>query len=234
MGINTSEMQQVLISSCCILLMAFSKVLGETQNTCKELKCGDKGPPIHFPFRLKDRQPDHCGYRGFAVSCNERHQTVLELPILVKLCVKSIDYEHQQISFYDPDNCLLVKDSEILNMSIFPFHFSKESMNITLFNCSAVLERRPYNDRVLNGVLNLGNQIYAIYDDYEIDNLQPCTKMHNVLSGPVSNLDRSLSVLRWSTPNCTKCEAGGKKCMLKNNDTRVEIECVDLKKAVRQ
>ncbi|XP_021800291.1 rust resistance kinase Lr10-like [Prunus avium] len=62
--------------------MAFSKVLGETQNTCKELKCGDKGPPIHFPFSLKDRQPDHCGYRGFAVSCNERHQSTVSMTLV--------------------------------------------------------------------------------------------------------------------------------------------------------
>ncbi|KAJ6959247.1 hypothetical protein NC653_037534 [Populus alba x Populus x berolinensis] len=27
--------------------------------------CGNRGPDIRFPFRIKDKQPDHCGYPGY-------------------------------------------------------------------------------------------------------------------------------------------------------------------------
>ncbi|RVW87547.1 Rust resistance kinase Lr10 [Vitis vinifera] len=43
-------------------------------------RCGDQGPLIQFPFRLKD-QPCHCGYPGFELSCTENNQTMLELPV---------------------------------------------------------------------------------------------------------------------------------------------------------
>ncbi|KAJ6370423.1 hypothetical protein OIU76_028658 [Salix suchowensis] len=42
--------------------------------------CGNDGPDIRFPFRIKDEQPDHCGYPGFDLSCSDDNSTVLELP----------------------------------------------------------------------------------------------------------------------------------------------------------
>ncbi|RXH93117.1 hypothetical protein DVH24_013693 [Malus domestica] len=221
------KMKEILISSFCVLLIAFSKVLGETQNGCKELKCGDQGPPVRFPFILKDRHPDHCGYPGFVVSCNEKQETVLELPIPAKFSVKIIDYKYQEVHLYDSDNCLLVKVSEILNTSISPFHFSEEFQdNLALFKCSLDLERRQYV-HVLNGtcLTSPGHHVYAIDPDYEIDNLQSCTKIRNVLSVPSSG------VQKWSKPHCTECEAGGKRCILKNNGNKSKIECVNLTKA---
>ncbi|KAB2595024.1 receptor-like protein kinase [Pyrus ussuriensis x Pyrus communis] len=220
-------MKEILISSFCVLLIAFSKVLGETQNGCKELKCGDQGPPVRFPFILKDRHPDHCGYPGFVVSCNEKQETVLELPIPAKFSVKIIDYKYQEVHLYDSDNCLLLKVSEILNFSISPFHFSEEFQdNLALFKCSLGLERRQHV-HVLNGpcLTSPGHHVYVVDPDYKIDNLQSCTKIRNVLSVPSSG------VLKWSKPHCTECEAGGKRCIMKNNGNKSEIECVNLTKS---
>ncbi|RVW33830.1 Rust resistance kinase Lr10 [Vitis vinifera] len=45
--------------------------------------CGDQGPLIRFPFRLK-HQPHHCGYPGFELSCTENNQTMLDLPVSIK------------------------------------------------------------------------------------------------------------------------------------------------------
>ncbi|TQE08926.1 hypothetical protein C1H46_005309 [Malus baccata] len=36
---------------------------------------------------------------------------------------------------------------------------------------------------------------------------------------------------KWSKPNCTECVADGKKCILKNNGIKSEIQCVYSKKA---
>jgi hypothetical protein len=35
---------------------------------CGVSKCKDHGPPIRFPFWLKNMQPDRCGYREFELS----------------------------------------------------------------------------------------------------------------------------------------------------------------------
>ncbi|XP_065616733.1 putative RING-H2 finger protein ATL21A [Quercus suber] len=72
--------------------------LGEGHNSCPELRCGDDGPPIRFPFRLRDRQPDqHCGNPGFDLYCSHNNDTVLKLPTSVKAFVKHIDYKSQLI-----------------------------------------------------------------------------------------------------------------------------------------
>ncbi|KAK9911863.1 hypothetical protein M0R45_035746 [Rubus argutus] len=60
----------LIIISFCVLLTIFFKVVGSTQCRCRsEFKCWDDGPLIHFPFRLKDRHPDHCGLSGWG-QCN--------------------------------------------------------------------------------------------------------------------------------------------------------------------
>jgi len=61
---------------------------------CQEASCKKDGPAIRFPFRLKlkEKQPDDCGYPGFELSCTDRRETLLQLPNSVKLYVNKIDY----------------------------------------------------------------------------------------------------------------------------------------------
>ncbi|KAK9912538.1 hypothetical protein M0R45_036400 [Rubus argutus] len=49
---------------------------------------------IRFPFRLKEKQPHHCGFPGFDLYCNERNKTLLKLPISVEF-IKNINYISQ-------------------------------------------------------------------------------------------------------------------------------------------
>jgi hypothetical protein len=116
----------MVIPSLLLLTVLFIVVLGEGQNGCADiLKCGEDGPAIRFPFRLIDRQPSHCGYPGFDLSCNDKNDTVLQLPTSVKVSVKDIDYKSQLIQVSDPDNCF----PQIilgLNLSSSPFQFNKD------------------------------------------------------------------------------------------------------------
>ncbi|KAK9911871.1 hypothetical protein M0R45_035753 [Rubus argutus] len=203
----------LIIISFCVLLTIFFKVVGSTQCRCRsEFKCWDDGPLIHFPFRLKDRHPDHCGLSGFVVSCNDRHETVLELPnIPVKFSVATIDYLLQEIQVNDSDNCLLEKLSKIVSMSVSPFVFDLpfrnpgDFLSITFFNCSVAGTRsRNQYGRALSCHSSPGHQIYAVDSSYYIDSLQGCTKLYDVLSAP----DKWL----WTEPNCTESERRGKKC----------------------
>ncbi|KAM5550744.1 hypothetical protein ABKV19_027202 [Rosa sericea] len=219
-------MQQTLISFFCFVFLAFSsKVLCENQNTCRVLMCGEYGPAIRFPFSLKGSHPENCGYPGFLVSCNEKNETILELPIPVKFAIKTIDYKNQIIQLYDPENCLLVKLLKIQNMSISPFHYSKDQMdNITLFNCSSG-ERQGAFHPVPCFEGPAGYQIYWLYSGYDTDGipLLSCTKM-NDYSVPYS---LPILYLEWSEPNCIPCEAHGKICGSKNNGTEsTETECL--------
>ena len=115
-------------------LLLFVLFIGEGHNSCLELQCG-YGPPIRFPFRLKDRQPDrHCGYPGFDLYCSHNNDTVLELPNSVKAFVKNIDYKSQLIEVTDSDNCFPRKILR-LNLSSSPFQFKNYLYNYSLFSC---------------------------------------------------------------------------------------------------
>ncbi|KAE9456707.1 hypothetical protein C3L33_11396, partial [Rhododendron williamsianum] len=94
---------------------------------CLPMRCGAKGPEIRFPFWLKDRQPESCGYGpGFALTCNPTNntETLLDYPFSFKVAVTEINYYCQLIRYefsgnYDPHQQNL---SLILNTSPFsPF-----------------------------------------------------------------------------------------------------------------
>ncbi|KAJ6411046.1 hypothetical protein OIU84_007740 [Salix udensis] len=82
---------------------------------CREERCKKHGPVIRFPFRIKGKQPDYCGYPGFDLSCTDRKETLLELPTSMKLYVNEIDYASQLIVARDPDECL---PKQIRNFSL--------------------------------------------------------------------------------------------------------------------
>ncbi|CAI9775783.1 unnamed protein product [Fraxinus pennsylvanica] len=44
---------------------------------CKPAKCGGFGPPIRFPFLLKGRQPEHCGYPAKKTGRRANHPNVV-------------------------------------------------------------------------------------------------------------------------------------------------------------
>ncbi|KAK3429440.1 hypothetical protein EUGRSUZ_E00861, partial [Eucalyptus grandis] len=63
-------------------------------------------PEIRFPFRIRDVQPEQCGYPGFDLSCNDVSQAILQLPDSQDFVVSSISYEKQYVMLKDPSNCL--------------------------------------------------------------------------------------------------------------------------------
>ena len=122
-----------------LLFVLFIVVLGEGQNGCPELRCSHDGPAIRFPFRLIDKQPSHCGYPGFDLSCNDKNDTVLQLTTSVKASVKNIDYKSQLINVSDPDNCFPQKIRGLsLSSSPSQFNINEQDLrNFSLFKCTA-------------------------------------------------------------------------------------------------
>ena len=109
-----------------------------SQNDCTETRCSRHGPAIHFPFRLKGSQAQHCSYsQSFDLSCTKENQTLLQLPTSAKFFVKKIDYKSQTIHISDPGGCPM-RQIQNLSLSSCPFQYTINStMNLTAFSCEA-------------------------------------------------------------------------------------------------
>lgn len=193
---HSLEMSPSILSTFILLVLVLGD-LGQSFPNCPESRCGS-GPTIRFPFRLKDRQPDYCGYHGFDLSCTERNDTLLELPNSVKLYVQEIDYLHQVLNVSDPDHCFLRQASNI-KFSSSPFRFYGDFLyNYTLFNCTSA-------ERNILGIAPClevpGYEVYAITSSSRISEytLTSCTKMYNIFSIPphlfIQNLSRKVECL---------------------------------------
>ncbi|XP_021800895.1 rust resistance kinase Lr10-like [Prunus avium] len=179
---------------------------------CTETRCGPGEPAIRFPFRLKGRQPIHCGFRGFDVSCTDDNQTILEMASSTKLRVYEIDYRSHAITGLPYDGCL---PRELFNSNgSYPFEFVRPA---TLFSCPPSTVRDKYcSSMYVRGDLarlspchgnNSGNHNYAVLGDYcYIDEmpLVSCIKVHDYTSNPKYISERG--ILRWSIPSCEHCK----------------------------
>ncbi|KAK8677348.1 hypothetical protein V6N13_142892 [Hibiscus sabdariffa] len=192
---------------------------------CQPTSCKRGGPSVRFPFRLKGLQPDHCGYSWFNLTCNNDHNTVLELPQSVKLLVKRIDYKNQRIQVYAEDGCVQ-NQLQNLRLSLSPFNLSsgpdydRQPGNKTLFECSDGGQSN-INDYYNIPCLSTNPGFYIKYTDSEFasTDLLHCRKtmdLRQVPEGLIS--DRSnIFYFNWSRPACGFCEARRQGC--RRNDT---------------
>ncbi|PRQ55487.1 putative glycerophosphodiester phosphodiesterase, protein kinase RLK-Pelle-LRK10L-2 family [Rosa chinensis] len=217
---------------------------GSLEN-CTETRCNHLGPAIRFPFRVKGRQPRHCGYKGFDLSCTNDNQTLLEIPSSAynKLFVYMINYTDQRIKIYDPNGCLR---TQVLNLSLSSSPFESKSRDCTTFSCPSSIERDRHSN--ISGCLvklsclgnNPGHQIFAVHssDDCSIDSLPllSCTKVRDYSSVPsilpednIRNLSTQNDILDlyWSIRSCDYCQRMEKKCRLhyKYQSVGREFEC---------
>ncbi|KAF7830702.1 rust resistance kinase Lr10-like [Senna tora] len=202
-----------------ILILLLLAITGACNPRCRELSCGRDGPPVRFPFRLKDKQPHHCGSHGFDLTCTQNHQTLLEFPTPaghVQLFIKHINYMSQTLEVYDPQDCLpnkylKLKDSILL--SPFTIEPPYSPFGISFFDCSSVSSSCP--------VLAVDSQ-----DSFLCPELIFCTKMFDDESSLVSAgaLKKNSLDLKWMKPDCSRCEWNGKICGLKDNGTTEEEE----------
>ncbi|KAK7836076.1 putative ring-h2 finger protein atl21a [Quercus suber] len=203
------------------VVCAFIVDLGEGHNSCPELRCGDDGPPIRFPFRLRDRQPDqHCGNPGFDLYCSHNNDTVLKLPTSVKAFVKHIDYKSQLI-------IIIAFHGKLRDSIYLPFLSNSKILFLTMpFSVVRQIQNIHIRSIVL---IALQPQFLAFPSDYDIDNLPilSCTKMYTVSSVPSDIWSSPSLELTWSGPKCGHCEGKGKICRFENNSTDLKTECFD-------
>ncbi|KAH0996736.1 hypothetical protein GBA52_020600 [Prunus armeniaca] len=182
---------------------------GVGHEDCRETRCRPDGPAIRFPFRLKGRQPIHCGFRGFDLSCTEYNETMLEMASSTKLLVDDINYRSHAIRGRAYDGCL-PRELFYRNGS-YPFQFIGRT---PLFSCPPSTVRDKYGCGY--GCLvrlnpchgnNSGNHIYAVIGYCSIDYLplMSCIKLHDYTSDPAYIYDE-IGILHWSIPSCEHCK----------------------------
>ncbi|KAK3019476.1 hypothetical protein RJ639_004875 [Escallonia herrerae] len=179
-----ARMATLLLSSILLLLLAGAGAgagTGSGREECKPAKCNKYGPPVRFPFRLKDHHPDHCAYSPFFhLHCTQnRSDPVIDLPFpvnaslsntqlpfTIQASVKKIDYKWQTISMSYLQSCLPPHPSVPQNTTANMFRLLLTDYNqagSTLFNCSSdKAQMLSYPITCLGGA---GYRVYAVIGD---------------------------------------------------------------------
>ncbi|GKV25637.1 hypothetical protein SLEP1_g35039 [Rubroshorea leprosula] len=236
---------RVILLLFCFLLVVKVAELQPAKDECKTKKC--RYHTIRFPFRLKEQQPEYCGYPGFELSCTKKKQTVLELPRNVKLFVKQIDYRARRIKLYDPQGCLPLQLPN-LNLSASPFSdlfgypYSGPPKKYTIFNCSDKPQMAyEYKHSKIPCLSIPGFQVRAFpSDSRDAVSLVNCSRTLLNISATEVFEDMLYTKageiqLGWLKPDCSACEAVGRKCRreTKNSSTQHETECFGTSKKQR-
>ncbi|KAL3650548.1 hypothetical protein CASFOL_006951 [Castilleja foliolosa] len=240
----------LIITSICTLHPTLS------QNDCLPTSCSPTGPTIRFPFRLKDRQPAHCGHLSFELYCTKNGITKFDLqfPITASInntnitislqttvSVWDIDYTAQkmQVSNARSKSCLPGKNDLITTLNSLKFEIEPlgYSDGYTLFNCSDT--RDSYGDQKINCLSGRGYEVITYASFYDITSLPPyssCFKMYNISYLPdrifTDDKDDYDDVygtrfdLRWHEPSCGDTCEKNGKYCRLRNDGGEEIECV--------
>ncbi|KAH0719371.1 hypothetical protein KY285_015402 [Solanum tuberosum] len=197
--------------------------LGQRLEGCEDSSCKSHGPIVHFPFRLS-HQPKHCGCDlGFELHCNNKKDTILELPSSVHLVVEKIDYVSQQIHLYDPDQCIAAKLPK-LNLS--QSNFTNDDDTTDLFNCSAPFSDNNYDYYLVPCLGSPGYQVHAVTSTSRLQYFLsgPCTKIHQYPYSDSTFGENKLQ-LNWSVPLCGNCESKGMDCGFKDGTKLLETHC---------
>ncbi|KAK9074292.1 hypothetical protein SSX86_006889 [Deinandra increscens subsp. villosa] len=210
------------------LLFFFPLHSSAASNNCPTSYCGQTFTGVRFPFRLTDRQPETCGYAGFDLRCALPTTLLIYLPSSGEFSIRSIDYRSQTIKLYDPLNCL---PARLLTFDLTNSPFSASYFqNFTLLTCPS--DASLFGFKPINCLGNSSFSVLATDSKTFVTSMtgnQTGCVITGHLSVPVdrpyddgftSQLDEDIA-LRWSTPDCEKCEAVGASCGYANRNTKI-------------
>ncbi|PIN02165.1 hypothetical protein CDL12_25322 [Handroanthus impetiginosus] len=198
------------------------------RNNCPSRFCGKSPVEVRFPFRLKDQQPQKCGYPGFDLSC-QKSKIILNLPHSGVYYVRGINYLMQEIYLYDPNWCL-PRRLLSLNLLLSPF-VAAYYKNFTFLSCPSELVRtrlttidclsNSTTSVVATSSMNLARALNncSTIVSLQIPVSQPVQDEEWVSSDPSDELR-----LGWNVPRCEDCEARGGVCGF-DNSTGEELVC---------
>ncbi|KAI3977087.1 hypothetical protein MKX01_004062 [Papaver californicum] len=195
--------------------LCFPYLIASIEN-CQDHQCSKDEPAVIFPFRLKGRQGEQCGYPGFDLSCNELNRTVLELPFSGVFVVQSIYHNNttNEIQLRDPNNCLPSRLLNNLNLSGSPF-FVVSYKNYSLFNCSSDIAFNSTRSMANISCLSSSTHRVIAASATNSNSLKTNCWLIGTIPVPKSSLNPSYRPyplgndlhLTWRTPSdCKNCE----------------------------
>ncbi|KAJ9148066.1 hypothetical protein P3X46_030161 [Hevea brasiliensis] len=200
-----------------------------TLQFCEDF-CSPISPEVRFPFGLDG---DGCGYPGFNLSCNERGQTILNLPRSGNFIVQSIDYQIQEIRITDPGNCFAERLLHNFSLSGSPFSTELNGA-FSFLNCSSnfsISASLPSSARRINCLSNDNFTVVAMPTGLHgyLPPIPSCIVMENMVDVPVfwPRYPEGDSSLIWTTPDCGGCKLNGGTCGFKDAGS-LDIGCFDL------
>ncbi|XP_042520666.1 rust resistance kinase Lr10-like isoform X2 [Macadamia integrifolia] len=232
------------------LFLCFLHLLPQSlgkEDDCKPWKCQEHGPIIEFPFRLKDQQPEYCGYPGFELTCKDR-DTILQLPSVGELSVLDISYSKQSIKVQE--NCLAEfilgfdGSNSLSSTSSSPFHYFCNTRNYKFFDCPTDITSDNYGFYQVPclsykshtvGFMGLSSDLASSPKSCTImatvavpivpyDDNYGCTDVPSSFDYPNYLKDYSTGLsLKWEVPGCN-CSKVGENCRFKNKTTQ-ELGC---------
>lgn len=232
----------MLITLLLLLLLVKS---GSGNHVCGESSCGSDEPSIRFPFQLVKGSHDECSNPSFCLYCSKNKKTMIVLNTTsgpIEFFVEYIDYESQRIDVSDPENCIGKKMLKLNSSSFLPYQWPIWSNDVesvpklVFFNCSSVGNRHLRNiaqtEPESQDMISCPIYLSYSYDSIITLDLVSCTRMFDITTSVFQRYASGSSLgLNWPKQNCSACEAKGKKCRWKkNNSTRGdETECYDCK-----
>ncbi|KAK9275525.1 hypothetical protein L1049_022792 [Liquidambar formosana] len=201
---------------------------GATLQTCSNPSCSSIRPTIRFPFSLISRPEYHCGYPRFGLSCNNRNQTIINLPFAGDFVVKRIDYAAQRMWINDPEDCLPKKFLEDFKIVSDTFKASPYLHKYTFFNCSLYA-----NVPTFLSISCLGGKNYSVMAvrslHVDLLALPECREITQVLiparwDASSARIGSDIQ-LRWSEPSCGSCEQRGGVCGFKSGTSSAVLGC---------
>ncbi|KAM7264390.1 hypothetical protein ACFE04_002073 [Oxalis oulophora] len=216
--------------SCLLILTNFvaGYLSRHDVDNCPELRCKEDGPLVRFPFYIKGRHDESCGFplQGFQLSCSNTNDTILELPVSVTLHVSNISYISQTLDVYDPTGCFL-KQFQFLNLSTSPFFYSMDTItDVSVFNCSKYDNSLPWVHQWGDCLVDSSHPfVTVVFSMEDMRDLLPCNKMFNISLVPDTR--NGFITLEWSKPECRRCEAKHKLCRLNTNSSKSQTHCLN-------
>ncbi|KAL5830505.1 hypothetical protein ACOSQ3_019973 [Xanthoceras sorbifolium] len=201
-----------------------------TNQFCPPTTCGEKGPKIRFPFRLKT-QPVFCGLEGFELSCFNNN-TLLQIPSSSSnsshaFYVQEIFYLDSVVTIIDADEtkCPL-KTLLSLNVtgSKFDFIHIWPIWPIAIVNCTEKIVESSglYEGGPIDCISGDKKFVHVIDADESMDALPSICSIWRTTFIPVrSDFNNSVKnfletrrlVMAWEgIGGCYRCEKSGKFC----------------------
>ncbi|KAK6260935.1 hypothetical protein SCA6_015409, partial [Theobroma cacao] len=203
---------------------------GDEGKSCSDAACSEEGPPIRFPFRLKDRQAESCGYPGFELSCSEKNETLIEIPKSGQFFVAKIDYDDQKIYMGDPQGCMARR---LINLTLTTSPFTIFGNHSILLNCSSRIEKQDVVH--IDCLSSSSHPVYGVSDStYVSQDLLSCRPIADVTPSYIDDIQSlmgesyslyNFTKLSWKIPVCgSDCRIRGGKCRFKSYNS-LEVEC---------